>query len=274
MELHWIDFKQPRTQSELFGVTLDFIKQNFRKLLLSLVLIAGPLLILANICTTYFLRSLAGNSDSVFPALFLTYGSLTFYQFVIMFVTYAYVNLYLERGPGAVDVPDVFTFMRKNAFLFLRVEIVSLFIILGGMLFCFFPGIYLGIPISFLFMVSVREKLPLSPALSRCFALVKGNWWNVFFFYFLLGICQGFIMLIFYVPGIIINFTATFHQLKTNAVVTELSPWAILTGLLISIGYMVYALGYVGVAFQYHSLVEQKNATGLLEKLDSLLDNK
>lgn len=274
MELNWIDFKQPRSQSELFGVTIDFIKQNFKKLLLSLVLLAGPVLILLNIVNTFLLRSFIERQENFILTFILSYFGMMLYQFAVMLVTYSYIMLYIERGPGMVDVPDVFLFARKNALLFLRVQLASFFIIIGGMLFCMIPGIYLSIPISLLFIVSLREKLPLYPALSRCFELVKGNWWSVFFFYILLGICEGFIMLVFYIPSFVINFAEIFHQAKTSPRVPGVSTATILTGLLVTIGYMVYALAYVGMSFQYHSLVEQKNATGLLEKLDSVLDGK
>jgi len=266
-----IEFKKIRTSGELIGVTFDFIRNNFKKLFLSLLFIAGPFLLIANLGTAYFFRVKPPDPTSILLNMIFTYILLVVYQFVILLVSYSFVSLYIDRGPDAFDVQDVLQHILHNFWKYLSSELIIIPIIIIGLFLCFFPGIYLAIPLSLIFIIRLRENLSIFEAMSRCFELVKDNWWNTFGFLFLIGICQVIIASIFNIPTYIVSFSAGLHQ--TTDISSLFSTTRVISMFLSTIGYLTYCIQYVGITFQYHNLREQKEATGLFDKLDSIKED-
>lgn len=266
-----IDFRKIRDFGELINVTFDFIRQNFKKLFLSMLLIAGPAIFVTGVTSGLYQSNVFSllnpdlNTFSVSLVLFYLSAFVT-YQLIIA-VIYSYINLYLD-SEGDFDVNDVWNNVKKNIWMIVFTSIGVFFAVMLGLLLLIIPGIYLSVALTLIFIVRMREKLTFFESISRCRYLIAGNWWFTFALLLILAVIQYFFTFIFYIPqyvGIFIGFLHT-----TNGEPGISSIFMIITSLISSISYFFYAIAIIGISFHYYSLIEKKEAVGLLKKLDSI----
>jgi hypothetical protein len=270
MQVNKIEFRKIRDFGELLNITFEFIRENFKKLFLSLIFIAGPGIILAGIAGAFYGSSFF-NIGNTFDLLFFS-GAVYFIALfisihLIITVTYSFIELYLETELTGFDINDVWERVKKNFFALLLTSIGSIILIALASLLIIIPGIYLSIVLSIIYIVRLREKLGFFESVSRCRQLVSGNWWFTFALMLILVVIQVFIGFIFSIPEYIRLFIGFLHmQNETPA----FGAIMIITQIISSFGYIFNSILVIGLAFHYYSLVEKKEAVGLLEKLNSI----
>ena len=144
------------------------------------------------------------------------------------------------------------------------------------MFFVFMPGfMYLGITLSLFFVVRTQENLSIGAAFSRCFELIKGKWWSTFGLLLVMGIIQamaGWIVMIpYYILIFVMGFSGEFDMLSDaeNLSMTIVTVTVVFYALNFIVSLLGSMLSYVALAFQYFNLVELKEATGLMQRLDT-----
>ncbi len=224
---------------------------------------------------------------------------IAFYA-LFMGTIYEYIKQYIDHGPGGVDINGLGGLVRKRlgyhvmtilgligiyigvmaipillvAFLAQQAEALAFVAVL--MIFVLTPvGLYLAISLSLFFVIRTQEDISLGEAFSRCFKLIKGKWWSTFGLLFVMGIIQAMAGWIVMIPYYIIIFVMGFSgEAELLGDLENLSMVLIVvTVLFYALNLIVSLLGsmlsYIALAFQYYNLVEMKEATGLMQRLDT-----
>lgn len=280
MEFRKIELYKERDFSLKLNATIEFIRQNFKKLTKSIIYIAGPFILTLGIANAYLQNLLVLdnlNEENLFP--------FAISYFIVMFVTLiaivmvatvvnAYMKIYHQRGDNNFEVSEVWQHTKKYFFTNLLALIISSLITLVGLVFFIIPGIYLAIAFSLIYIIVVQEDLGVFDAISRCFALISGKWWSTFGLLFITGIIVSLIGSVFSIPVLILQFMLGISGFGESGFQTDgvLYEFALMffTVLQSVATYILYSIVYVALAYQYGNLVERKEAVGLMDKIDNL----
>jgi hypothetical protein len=281
MQTNKIIFSQARDFSEKLNDTFSFLRQNFRNLSLSLIFIAGPFTLIGGIFMGLYqsriLSTLGGegrnNPMGQFEAMGMEYFLGVLFSWIaltiVAIIVAEYIRLYNEDQTDNYQWQDVLPKL-KSGFLsiFLFGLGYAVIVMLASMLFLI-PGIYMAGALSLLIYVKVYEEKSFFQAVSRCLDLIKGNWWATFGLMAILGVIQGMASFIFQLPAFIANI------MGLQGIGTEMSDgnniFLIAATVLSTTGtQLLYGISLVGLCFQYFNLVEEKDATGLLSRIDSI----
>lgn len=304
-----IIFRESRDLGEILNTTFSFIKQNFGKLLKSVLFISGPAILLGASLfgvaqSNVFKIPQSGGSanpvsmfaETMFAYIFIFLGS-----FLVSLVVYEYIRIYIEREEtGNITVSDVWKAVKEDFWkLFgtifgisvLTIAIITILIGIGAALvysmdsrgtgiaaavilgiFAFLFLIYIGISLSLIYCVKIYENQGFFSTVSRCFSLVRGNWWRTFLVIFVLTLIQNMLSFIFVIPSYAAIFITAFNSAKSGAPdLSDLSLVFAVSMSLILLGYFILStILLIGINLHYFSLVEKKEASGLLEKISHL----
>lgn len=279
-----INFQEVREFGDLVSVTFTFIRQNFKPLGKALLYIAGPFVLLTGLFTsTMLIRVITTWSPETiksFPEWINSMASFSLLNYVFTFVTttvmagvvYEYIVLYLDYGPSDFTFTDVMESLKEDSLHILGLALLTAFLVTAGMFLFFLPGIYLGVVFSPVFMVLLYEKQSITDSFSRCFQLISGHWWFTFGYLIVLFFILSIISIIISLPHTIITDTLMFnsasgHLSKNSQIIILISS------IVTSVTTFLYAIPMVGIAFHYFNLVERKEGTGLLNRIDEMDKN-
>ena len=269
-----IEFKKVRDFSGLLGVTFEYIKQNFKVLFKSNLLIGAPFILLAGVFMGLYQSSMfnfqlePGIERFAIPFLLSMFFTMLSYL-VITVVTYSHLMLYNESEPEIFDIEDVWQIVKRNFWMILFTGIGYSIIVVLGFVILIIPGIYLSIALSLIFIVRLEEKLTFFDAVSRCIKIISGNWWFTFGLILVVGIIQGFIAGILYVPNYIVMFFLAFAGIDSSTGDTSRIMF-IISSIIASLGALVYSISTIAIAFQYYNLVERREAPGLMQQIEDI----
>jgi len=191
---------------------------------------------------------------------------VSFFTYISIPLTiYCYIALYVEKGNKAPEVEEVWAYFK---FFFWRVS--GSWILLGigiciAFVMCLIPGFYLLPAFSLVVPIMVLENASLGYSFSRSFQLVKGNYWLV------LGIIVV-ITIIFYTATMILVFPI--NIITVGSVLTTghklNSTYVILNSIAEHVAIIFYIINPIAAATCYYSLTEQKEGTGLMDRIDQL----
>ncbi|NWG28654.1 MAG: hypothetical protein HXY48_08990 [Ignavibacteriaceae bacterium] len=269
-----IEFRKVRDFGALLNVTFDYIRNNFKLLFKSNLLIASPFILLSGVFMGIYQSSMFSFAyDQGFEAIGIPFLLAMVFMIVsyliITEVTYSHLMLYKQSESGVFELEDVWQMVKKNFFMILLTGIGYSFIVGFGFLFLIIPGIYLSIALSLIFIVRLEEELGFFDAVSRCIKLIKNNWWFTFGLILVVGIIQGFLMYALYIPNYIMMFATAFAGVDSEASGLNRILY-IFTSIISSLGTLLYTVSTIAIAFHYYNLVERKEAPGLLAQIDEI----
>jgi hypothetical protein len=269
-----IELRKVRDFGGLLGVIFEFIRQNFKLLFKSNLLIAAPFILLAGIFMGLYQSSLFNISDYpdierfAIPFLFSMLFMMLSYL-IITIVTYSYLILYKESEPGTFDIDDVWKKTKSNFWMLLFTGIGYAVVISLGFLLLIIPGIYLAVALSFIYIVRMEEGITFFEAINRCIKIVSGNWWFTFGLIIVVGFIQGFLGFIFYVPNYIVTLFLAFAGIDASSGESGKILF-IISSIIASLGTLLYAISIIAIAFQYYNLIERKEAPALMEQIENI----
>lgn len=266
-----IEFKKVRDFGEIINVTFEFIRQNFKGLGLSLLLIAGPAAILSGIAQGYNnVNLLNGEVGNIFGRFIVTVPLLILLSVLVLAVVYGYINLYLNSEKSEFSVEEVWNEAKKN------LGMMSLTVIAGGIimiittLMLIIPGIYFIVVLNLIFIVRIREKRTFFDSVSRCMDLISGHWWFTFGLLIVTSVIIYIFSFILSLPQTILVFLTAFGLDPQSHMLSNL--FAVFASILSAFGHLFYGIFYIAMAFQYYSIVEKKEAVGLMEKINNITE--
>ena len=299
MEQQKIEFKRYRDFGQIINATFEFIKQNFGPLLKSLVFIVGPFLLITGIISGFYQKNVfsfnnLASLSSIGVSMFFLIISAFFTVQMMLSTVYSFVQIYLERTEFIpVHIEEVWEGVKKNFLKILGMTfslglmgiialilfgVITVVTINSGNPFLVFfifilfsiPVVFFLIKITLVYIISIYEGKGVIESIQRSFYLTKNRWWFTLGLMLVLSLIQGFMGFIFQLPEYIVMLVSMFNSMDGSTVdgVTEVIILA--TSIISTVQYLMYAISFIAVAFYYFSLVEQKEAKGLLEKIESI----
>lgn len=275
-----IQFEQRRDFGEKINATFTFVTEQIRGLGLSLLYIVGPLALVGGIISGLGQAELMGDATSVnTPDKLLSfYGSLfsgsrligMIFQLLAYvltsLVTFSYIRLYREqRAEGKIEVGAVWAEVQQYIGSGVLLSIASTFIIGFAFVLLVLPGVYVAIVLTLAPAILVFERQDAGQSISRSFKLISGNWWATAGLVFVMWIITMILSMVFTLPAGILG------GLFGAGVVKDISILAaVLTALASVGGSILQGISATATAFQYFSLVEEKEGTGLSSQIDSI----
>lgn len=290
MENPYINFKKQREIGEIISDTFKFLRENYKPLFGLIFKIAGPAFLILLLCAGYYLFLSIGmfkeleatpkmifSGDFISPqillAAFIMLVSLLIYSSLLYGTVLHYIKSYIENK-GIVDEQEVKNGVRESVWELIGTSVISAIMVFFGLMLCFFPGIYLMVPLSLIFAILVFEKIGVFDSISQCFSLIKSNWWVTFATLLVMWLLVYIIGIIFSLPAIIYAFIKGFTMAQEGSLAEPsfLFDWVYLALNLLStvVQYLLYAILVISSAFIYFNLNEKKNFTGTYEEIENL----
>lgn len=277
-----IELRKVRDFGENITDTFVFIRLHAGPLLKSLLAISAIFMIAQGIFSSMYESRLTGILRNIFTSsnpgvqrlgnifnlnyfllLFMSMLTITSIQVIIS----VYMKYYMESGtkPG---IQEVWTLFKRYFFKVLLFKFVVYLSFIIGFAFCFLPGLYLAIVLAPMSLVAVIEDKNLFEAYQRCFELIKDDFWSSLGLYIVAYIMYAI------GAGVIGGSLSIISMLAGLLTTSDLGTFTVaITSFFKSFASFFYVILFVCVALNYFSLVEKRDGTGLLRRIDSLGNN-
>ncbi|TSE10508.1 MULTISPECIES: hypothetical protein [Aquimarina] len=290
MNNNYIEFKKKRELGDIITDTFAFIRQNGKHLLSILLKTSVIPFVLLLLASAYYTHTYANVFDPVslsrgelsdmgilLIALVAMFAMLLIFYGALFGTVLHYIKNYIE-GKGVVNSETVVQGVKNDFGKIIGLGVLSGLITFFGTLLCVFPGIYLYVPMSLVFSILIFRNSSVSDAISDSFNLIKNEWWITFATLFIVGIVIWIISMVFSIPAAVYSYTRLLTSASEGSMVdpTAMIDWVFIALNTISSAaqYVLYIITAISTAFIYFNLNEIKHATGALEQIDSLGNNK
>lgn len=304
-----INFRQTRDFGEIFNITVQFLKQNFKSFFSAIILIAGPFLLISSIAGGVYQSSALGLRAMALTGSydFLEQYGITFIIFIFFSIlshlvsvgtTFAFIILYMEKGPGNFTTSDVSRLLVKNAgrllltffaILLLLIPFFAILVAIGvaltlskavALIILFFFALFIGMAIFFpnlfwslsaVYLVAMQEEKPIFSSIGRTFQVMRGSYWWTWLIMLCALIAIYVIAMIFSLPQIIYQLMLTFSHYGATEEGSGMSiPFIAVATICTFLTTVLYSVMYILCGFHYHSLAEKKDGIGLMNRIDEI----
>lgn len=298
--------RKARNFSEKLEGTFDFIRVTAKPLFKGLFFFTSPFVLVGTFLFSNLFSSLMAITQSadsgVEPDLssIMSIGVSAFgFLFLMIFagtmvvsVIYANIRLYELNQNADYTINEVWEKTKKMywpifgaTFLYGVFFFVAYFVIMiPASLILVFLSILL-IPVVYLvfafFLVLMFTALPaqifgrksLGNAISHSFKLLKGNWWSSLGLLILLMLIYNVVSVVFSIPfyvGMVFSMVSALEVDLMQETPMYMVLLNYLAGAILLVGtFITYSVPIVGMTLQYFNLSEIKEATSLIERIDS-----
>lgn len=239
-------------------------------------------------------ENLALLGAAVIGMVFFSFISLTLVVAIVM----RHIKQYVKEGHCHIDSKEVWRGLGSDFFRVLGTSIsifLALMIATGvfivpvavmsqgnpnpvligfGILLLFFSLLIVIPAFTLLYPIRSMERKNIFTAFGRMFKLLSGKWLSTAGLVIVVGIIQSIMSIIFAVPMYIMLFMQIMHM--QNAEGAAESPgvvyqvlFSLSSGISMLGSFALYSIMFIAITFQYFNLVERKEATGLLERLET-----
>ncbi len=279
-----VELRKVRDFSDNLNDTFLFIRQNLKPLLTSFLTIAGIFMLIAAIISGLYQSDMGSVFEQIIRGRSTIEGSPfnfinTNYFLVILFtwmnvvamqvVIISYMKYYDDNDGATPAADDVWKIFRSNFLLILVYSLVNAFIFAIGFVLCILPGIYLLVVLIPFPSIVILERQSYGAAFTRCFALIKENFWMSLGLYLLVYIIYSFSAGI--ISAIIGGITGVLFYFTTKNIGQTVG---VITSILNIFSFVFYIIYYVSVVLNYFNLSERLDGTGMMRKLDTLGENE
>jgi hypothetical protein len=272
------ELRKLRDFGQVFNDTFVFFKDNLKPLMRSLFVICGILMLISAVssASTFLNMSSVFNftpgadtydmerhTMSYMLGAFISASVVLITISCINLVTMCYMSVYLQNKSERPTTVQVWGYFKYYFWRVLGANIL-LGILTGiGAVFCFLPGIYLGVVFSLVTPIIVIENASFGYAFNKSFSLIRDNWWFVFgvfiVMYLIVSIANG-------IAGAPLSMAPLLGKMVSNSTVT--TPVIIFFSVLRSLLLVTYSLLTISVTLCYFDLSEKKEGTGLLGRIE------
>src|SRR5260221_3663181 len=276
-----IELRRLRDFGQIITDSFTFLKENFKPLFIYLLITCGFFIVLGTITSVFAymkmtsvfsfnLNSYDAQAYSLSYILSIVINGfiLILTQAFIHLITICYVSVYVQKNNPQPELAEVWGYFKYYFFRILGSSILLIILSAIGFLLCIIPGIYL-MPVFYLIIpIIVIENASFSYAFNKSFRLIKDNWWLVFGVIFITSLIVGVAASFVSIPISVITIGSKFLSLKSYTL-----PLLIIFSFLRNILMLAYALPAIAICLCYFNLAEQKDATGLLDRIEKLGKN-
>ncbi|HQI42142.1 MAG: hypothetical protein B6D44_01760 [Ignavibacteriales bacterium UTCHB2] len=295
-----IEFQRYRDFGQIINSTFEFIRQNFLPLLKSLIFITGPFLLITGLLLGFYQKSIftlfqITSLSQTGLIILLLIVSIFLTMQMLLSTVYSFILIYLSKEDYTqISIEEVWDGVKQIFFKILGLTLALIFLIaaaffilvlfigltanatqnpfLGMLIFLllFIPILFFIVKLSFVYIVALYERTGFWESIQRSFYLIRNKWWFTFGLIFVLGVIQGLMGVIFQIPQYIITFATMFNSLDGSGVSGVTEILIMITSVISAFQYLLSSITIIALAFLYFSLVELKEAKGLMEKIESI----
>lgn len=278
-----INFKRQREIGEILSDTFKFIRLEYKGLFTALMRNAAiPFLLLLG-ASGYYAATATDLSFITTGGIFSAAGFLVSLSFVglaqvlyfgFMFGSILhYIKQYSENN-GVVDQDSISQKVRSSLGGIIGLSILTALMLMVGLFLCFFPMVYLSVPLALVFSIYVFMNLGVGDSITESFSLVKNEWWSSFFTFVVIYVIVYLIGMVFQIPALIYTFLKAFTQSQevSGGDMSQIFDWIYITLSVVAsaASYLFYGIIVIASAFVYFHLNEKKNQTGTFEQINTI----
>ncbi len=196
-------------------------------------------------------------------------GSILFYGSLTAAI-YTFMQNYMDTK-GNVQEELIIQNARAKTGTLVFLTIIPTIMLSFGFLFFVIPGIYFIVPITVVFPILCFERRGKMDSIKASFKLISGYWWITFGTVLVIAIVVGIISVAFQLPSSIYLGVKTFFSVSEGD--GQLSGdflYLILTTISAAASNLLSIVTVVCLGLVYFDLDEEKNKTGMKEKLENL----
>ncbi len=282
-----IQFRAQRDIGANISAGINFFKVYFKELFPILLKFILPLIILSSIVGYFYQQSigdsLTADPDNPFAAIGNIFNPLYFLSILISLVASTLMSLLVlnfvkqkaENQNSLVSTSLLFQESLNRVPILILISIAIGVVVALGMILLFVPGVYLLVVFSLIYPIFVMEKGKYDNVFSRAFQLIKGKFWQVLGFLFVLILLIIAITVVFSLPAIIYGgirgFSAITDPENAMDMVSGGDYFLLLVTLISSLGTIITTpIAMICLSFQYFSLVEEKENVGLFDTINQI----
>ena len=286
-------FRKERDFGEIITDSFSFFSQNYKTILQIFLKYVGPFVILTVLGNVYYqyktgdlfsdLSVMAGNPDSFFNAFQDNLLALVLFFFsaiissVAMYAVILHIIKSYVKNNGQIIEEEVFSGLKNDFFRIIGFAILAGIVVIFGSLLCFLPGVYLYVVLFIGVSIMIFEDISILDVFSKCFTLIKDNWWITFATILVFGILIGIISFVFQLPVLIYSMVETFTTIQnapdpSEAMGSIYQNWVYL--LFTAIGaigqYFLSMFTIIMSALIYFNLSEKHDFTGTYDRIENI----
>lgn len=281
MNREYIEFKKERALGDIITDAFKFIRLEWKPFLTTILKASAIPIILAVVGMLYYLYSfsdISSNSSANFGGMFLSLLiMMVSYLLALVFINLSgmyYIKSYIDNK-GVVNNEEITKNTKEKFWSFTGFGILAMLIIIVSFMLCFFPAIYTGTVLSLGASILVFENESASSTIGKSFDFIKGYFWETLGVVFVVGLLVGVLGSVFQIPTFIYQMVKMGIGLGRNNSTAVLGlfsdPIYLLLNAISVIGkFLFYTISLITNVFLYFDINEKKNATGTIEKIESL----
>ncbi len=278
-----IEFRKVRDFGEIINDTFLFIRQNFKQLITAFFAICGIFLLVQAVFSSLYMSSMLGiltqarSGGTDYPRMSDIFTGQYFYlwlfvwlSFTAMKVTIAsYIKYYTENDGARPGIEEIWVYFKRYYVKVFTYSTLIVLLIFFGLGFCLVPGIYLAIVFTPFELILIVEDASFGDAWVRCFRIVKDHFWKSFAVYLVAAIIYWISSGI--ISSLISLFSGVTNVFTTSDISREETMVASFLNIFSSVFFIIF---YIAAALNYFSLVEQKEGTGIMSRINRIGDHK
>lgn len=273
-----INLQEVRNFSDSFTATFVFVKQEFKSLITAFAVIMLPLIFADLFVKGYTMRSLitdplgSSKTGSDILSLVVNYFSTLVLVFWLGVFVISFLRVYTDKfkvySEERITVKEVWRVMSKHLGKAFIVGVVYLLAVSVGTVMLIIPGIYVSVILIFSIYYLILRDNTITGSLGNSADLVKGQWWGLFGFIFILNLIISMLSYVFTIPYLVITLKSVFTREPMGIYESTFGM------LLANLGqYFLYIFTFVGIGVRFFSSLERQEHTLLLNKIEHLGNN-
>ena len=273
-----IELRKLRDFGQIINDSFAFLKDNFKPMFKALIIICGVFVILTAATTAFAYFNMSsmyrfdansytsqGKTITYLVSIFVNALLMVLTQSFIHIVAICYISVYIQKNNATPTLPEVWGYFKYYFFRAVGSSILLSLIFVIALMLCIIPGIYMFPILSLVIPIMIIENASFSYAFNKSFRIIKQNWWLVFGVLFIMSLIVGIASSIASFPVTLLGVGGRFFSLKSYTL-----PLIIIFSVLRSVILLAYVLPTIGMCLCYFNLSEEKDGTGLLDRIDKL----
>lgn len=280
-----LEFKKRRDFGQVINDTFTFMRQNFKPLIKTYFTFCG-LFVLASMAAMLMqqykmvniINTIGNGRNTTGIGFGGLYGIEYFLTILFSLATYAsmsvailsYIAIYVQKGNQTPTTDEVWGYFKYYFFRVFGNSLLLMLMLGVAFIFCLVPGFWLFPFVAMMFPIMVIENGSLGYSFNRSFKIIKDNFWVTFGTLVVVWIIVYACMSMIILPTSLLNMVSMFGHKSPHMSVTL----SMITTVLQSLCQVFTIIPIITISLAYFSLVEQKENTGLMERISNFGSNE
>ncbi|QTE35057.1 hypothetical protein J3L18_18115 [Mucilaginibacter gossypii] len=265
-----IELSKTREFGDIISDTFVIVRQNFKPLFKSYLVICGMFLLTSTLLT--ILSNFQHTQEGEYSAFsFWGIAKILFEQVnysALVLTAISYLAVYQQKENQPPTTLEVWAYFKYYFFRVLGTQILLSVALVIAFFFCFFPLVYLAPIFGLVTPIMIIENGSVEFAIRKSFKIIKENWWFTFGVILLMSIIVLAMVMALFIPAMIFYggsqwLTGTYYN----------TTYAVVEAIIEHVCQFLWLLPVISITLVYFSLTEHKEANNLVNRIKSFGKN-